>query len=129
MNEAEARAFSDGLKSEAQETLFENNKKFPLIVVKMGQGGALCYSEGKIIRAETKAVTPVDATGAGDAFCAGFLAAWINSKPLNECTAFGNMIAASVLGAEGSQADKKALKKLAGITKNSGPMSRCFNSR
>jgi sugar/nucleoside kinase (ribokinase family) len=127
MNEAEAEAFRDGLKSAAQETLFGNNTKFPIIVVKLGQGGALCYSEGKIIRAETQAVTPVDTTGAGDAFCAGFLAAWINNKTLNkrvafdECTAFGNMAAGTVLGAEGSQADKKALKILAASLKKQQP--------
>jgi len=112
MNEAEAEAFCDGLKSEMQETLLKNNADFPIIVVKLGKGGAICYSEGKIIRAETQAVTPVDATGAGDAFCAGFLAAWIKNKTTGECAAFGNMTARTVLGAEGSQTDKKALKAL-----------------
>ena len=112
MNEAEAEAFCDGLKSEMQETFLKNNADFPIIVVKLGQGGAICYSGGKIIRAETQAVTPVDATGAGDAFCAGFLAAWIKNKAPGECAAFGNMAAKTVLGAEGSQADKKALKTL-----------------
>jgi len=113
MNEAEAEAFSDGLKSAMEETLLKNNTDFPIIVVKMGQDGALCYSGGKIIRAETQAVTPVDATGAGDAFCAGFLAAWIKNKAPGECAALGNMTARTVLGAEGSQPDKKALKTLA----------------
>jgi sugar/nucleoside kinase (ribokinase family) len=113
MNEAEAEAFSGGLKSAGQETLFEKNTNFPVIVVKLGQDGALCYSGGKITRAETQAVTPVDATGAGDAFCAGFLAAWVKNKTPGECAAFGNMAARTVLGAEGSQADKKALKALA----------------
>jgi len=112
MNEAETEAFSDGLKikSVMQETLFEKNTNFPIIIVKMGQDGALFYSGGKIFRAETQAVTPVDATGAGDAFCAGFLSAWVKNKALSECAAFGNMTARTVLGAEGSQADKKALK-------------------
>jgi len=115
MNEAELEAFSDGLKSAMQETLFEKNTNFPIIVVKLGPDGALCYSGDKIIRAETQAVTPVDATGAGDAFCAGFLAAWIKNKNLAECAEFGNMAARTVLGAEGSQADKKALKTLAAL--------------
>jgi len=112
MNEAEAEAFSEGLTSATNETLFENNADFPIIVVKLGQDGAICYSGGKIIKAETQAVTPVDATGAGDAFCAGFLAAWIKNKTPGECAAFGNMTAKIVLGAEGTQADKKALKAL-----------------
>ena len=113
MNEAEFEAFCDGLRSAMQETLFDKNTDFPVIVVKLGQDGALCYSGGEIIRAGTQAVTPVDATGAGDAFCAGFLAAWTKSKTLGECAAYGNITAKAVLGAEGSQADKKALKALA----------------
>jgi sugar/nucleoside kinase (ribokinase family) len=113
MNEAEFGAFCDGLRSAMQESLFDKNTDFPVIVVKLGQDGALCYSGGEIIRAGSKALTPVDATGAGDAFCAGFLAAWIKSKTLGECTAYGNMAARTVLGAEGSQADKKALQTLA----------------
>jgi sugar/nucleoside kinase (ribokinase family) len=117
MNEAEAEAFRDGLKSAMQETLLEKNTILPIIVVKLGQGGALCYSEGKIIRAETQVVKPADTTGAGDAFCAGFLAAWIKNKTLSECAAFGNMTAGTVLGAEGSQADEKALKTLRKLLK------------
>jgi sugar/nucleoside kinase (ribokinase family) len=117
MNEAEAEAFCDGLKSAMEETLLNNNTDFPVIVVKLGQGGAICYSGGKIIRAETQAVTPVDATGAGDAFCAGFLAAWIKNKALDECAASGNMAARTVLDAEGSRADKKALGTLAKLLK------------
>jgi len=117
MNEAEAEAFSGGLESAARETPFESKAKYPIVVVKLGKAGALCYSEGKIIKAETEAVTPVDATGAGDAFCAGFLAAWIKNKPAGECAAFGNMTARTVLGAEGSNADKKALKALAALLK------------
>ena len=114
MNEAEAEAFSGGLKSSMQqETLFENNTDSLTVVVKLGQDGAICHSKGKMIRAKTQAVTPVDATGAGDAFCAGFLAAWIRNKPPGECAEFGNMAAATVLGAYGCRADEKALKSLA----------------
>jgi sugar/nucleoside kinase (ribokinase family) len=113
MNEAEFGAFCDGLRSAMQESLFEKNTDFPVIVVKLGQDGALCYSGGEIIRAGTQAVTPVDTTGAGDAFCAGFLAAWTQNKSIGECAAYGNIAARTVLGAEGSQADKKALGILA----------------
>ena len=113
MNKAEAEAFREGLSAAKQEAPFENNTNFPIIVVKLGQDGAICYSGGRITRAETQAVTPVDATGAGDAFCAGFLAAWVKNKTPGECAAFGNMAAKTVLGAEGSQADKKALQTLA----------------
>jgi sugar/nucleoside kinase (ribokinase family) len=132
MNEVEAEAFYDGLKPALPEppskkisekitrifSFFQDtngksgNPVFPIIVVKLGKGGALTFAEGKIIRSETKAVTPVDTTGAGDAFCAGFLAAWIKNKTLSECASLGNMAAGIVLDAEGSQADEKTLKTL-----------------
>jgi sugar/nucleoside kinase (ribokinase family) len=125
MNEAEAEAFCEGLGLASPAAL--SKEIFPIIVVKLGQGGAICFSEGKIIRAETQAITPVDDTGAGDAFCAGFLAAWIKNKTLSECAAFGNMTARTVLGAEGSQTDEKALQALAALLKkNSGPYEPLF---
>jgi sugar/nucleoside kinase (ribokinase family) len=112
MNEAEAEAFCGGLKSDLPEALLKTNTGFPVIVVKLGKNGALAFSEGKIFRAETEAVTPVDATGAGDAFCAGFLAAWVRNQAVGECASFGNLAAKTVLGSEGCQADKKALKAM-----------------
>jgi len=117
MNEAEAEAFRKGLSSATQEILFENNTPFPIVVVKLGQDGAICYSDGKIIKAETQVMVPVDATGAGDAFCAGFLAAWVKNKTPGECAAFGNMAAKTVLDAEGTNTDKKALKALSKLLK------------
>ena len=33
-------------------------------------------------------VEPVDATGAGDAFDAGFIAAWLEDRPLRGCLRF-----------------------------------------
>jgi sugar/nucleoside kinase (ribokinase family) len=40
-------------------------------------------------------VTPVDTTGAGDAFNAGFLRRWLAGHPLVDCLAFGNRIGAA----------------------------------
>ena len=47
----------------------------PLAVVKLGPEGALAVVDGAVTRVAAPAVEPVDATGAGDAFDAGFLAA------------------------------------------------------
>jgi sugar/nucleoside kinase (ribokinase family) len=54
----------------------------PLVVVKRGARGALARTPEKQIEAATPSVAAVDATGAGDSFDAGFLAARLAGKPL-----------------------------------------------
>ncbi len=54
----------------------------PLVVVKRGARGALARRPDKEIEASAPVVATVDATGAGDSFDAGFLAARLAGKPL-----------------------------------------------
>jgi len=73
------------------EFLFE--KGVAMMAVKMGRKG--CYvtdgKESHII--EAFKVKVVDTTGAGDAFCAGFLYGLIKDKSLYECGRLGNFVA------------------------------------
>lgn len=51
----------------------------PLIAVKLGPDGALaCRSRGPAVRVPAFPVSPIDTTGAGDSFDAGFLRAWLD---------------------------------------------------
>lgn len=86
---------------------------FPIIVVKLGKRGALTFTGGSIHRAETQAVTPLDTTGAGDAFAAAFLTAWVRKKSLPECTSLGNKAARIVLDVAGTQVEKKQFRNIA----------------
>jgi sugar/nucleoside kinase (ribokinase family) len=45
----------------------------------------------------------VDGTGAGDAFCAGFLPPWLDKKPPMEALASGSRLAARALGLVGAR--------------------------
>ena len=55
------------------------------VVVKLGADGAVAAtSRGAVVEAPAPPVTAVDATGAGDAFAAGFLAAWLGGDGLDE---------------------------------------------
>ena len=85
---------------------------FPVLVVKLGIRGAIVFAGGNIFREETIPVIPLETTGAGDTFCAAFLAAFIREKSFSECASLGNRAAREVLNVNGSQADVKALKQL-----------------
>ncbi|MCL2070484.1 MAG: adenosine kinase [Treponema sp.] len=117
MNEAETIAFNEGLEERSLAPIVPDINSVnsassariipepgvPIIVVKLGSKGALCFSGGEIHRAETQAVEPLENTGAGDAFCAGFLFAYLQGKGLDECAALGNRTAAGVLNVTGTK--------------------------
>ncbi|MGE5602297.1 MAG: carbohydrate kinase family protein, partial [Nitrososphaerales archaeon] len=63
-----------------------------LPVLKAGGEGAYAAVDGKIIRAPAIPVTPVDTTGAGDCFNAGFIKAWLEGRPVEECLRWGNAV-------------------------------------
>jgi sugar/nucleoside kinase (ribokinase family) len=55
---------------------------YPGVVLKLGPGGAQYASaEGERVRLPSASTRVVDTTGAGDALCAGFLAAWLSGAP------------------------------------------------
>jgi homotetrameric cytidine deaminase len=51
---------------------------FPLVALKRGQDGVLIAHGGTVDPVPARPVTVVDPTGAGDAFAAGFLSAWLD---------------------------------------------------
>ena len=64
----------------------------PLVVVKDGACGAYACTGSRVIHAPAIPIAPVDTTGAGDCFNAGFLAAWLDDLPLEECLRWGNVV-------------------------------------
>jgi sugar/nucleoside kinase (ribokinase family) len=65
-----------------------------VVAVKNGDRGAIASTGGVTHRADTVRVTLVDATGAGDSFDAGFLAAWLDGAPLERALALANVCGA-----------------------------------
>jgi sugar/nucleoside kinase (ribokinase family) len=87
VNELEAKALTGiGRPTRAAGKLGE---RVPLAIVKTGPKGAVASFSGKQIGAPSYPVVPVDTTGAGDTFDAGFLDAWLLGRPLEEALAFG----------------------------------------
>jgi len=64
----------------------------PLVVVKDGSNGSYAVSHGTVIHEPGIRVDPVDTTGAGDAYNAGFIKAWHLGLPLRECLRWGNIV-------------------------------------
>jgi sugar/nucleoside kinase (ribokinase family) len=64
---------------------------YPAVVLKLGAGGA-CYTDAEGRRSRVPATPPAranDTTGAGDALCAGFLAAWLAGEAPEEALGRG----------------------------------------
>jgi sugar/nucleoside kinase (ribokinase family) len=61
----------------------------PLVVIKRGALGALARQAGQNYAVPVYPVTPVETTGAGDNFNAGFLYARLSGLPLEDCLRWG----------------------------------------
>jgi len=77
---------------------------YPQVVLKLGPDGAM-YANGRDpVRVPAQPLEKfVDGTGAGDAFCAGFLPPWLDNKPCSEALASGCRLAARALGLVGAR--------------------------
>lgn len=76
------------------------------VAVKLGSQGALGIAPGgDLERVAALPVTPVDTTGAGDSFDAGFLAAWMDGRTLTDALRFavacGSLSTRAIGGTEG----------------------------
>lgn len=72
-------------------------------VVLFGAGGCWVGNKGKVFHGAPFPVQPIDTTGAGDLFASGFLHAYLQGWPIQECARAGNLTGSAVvqvLGAE-----------------------------
>ncbi len=73
--------------------------RFDLVALKVGEEGALVATgDGDSWWLPAPRAQVVDTTGAGDAFCAGFLARWVEGRPPPECAGAGLEAAAQAVG-------------------------------
>jgi 2-dehydro-3-deoxygluconokinase len=63
-----------------------------IVAVKMGSGGAWAIAGDEEYHGNALPVHPVDPIGAGDAFNAGFLCAWLDGASLRGCVEEGNLV-------------------------------------
>ena len=64
------------------------------VALKLGSDGSAFSSSGSTVFAKPPNVKPIDTTGAGDCFDAGFLQAWLNGNSAEVCLMQGNICGA-----------------------------------
>ena len=74
-----------------------------LVVVTLGGDGCYIRTSDAEVSIPSFAARVVDTTGAGDAFCAGFLYGLLNDEPLGVCGRLGNWVAMNCIEAVGAR--------------------------
>lgn len=98
----EGRFLSD--RDDPQEIAAVLVESYPLVALKLGRAGVLlATAEGDRVGLPAAGGPVVDSTGAGDAFCAGFLSRWVRGAALPECAATALETAARALGRVGAR--------------------------
>jgi sugar/nucleoside kinase (ribokinase family) len=77
--------------------------RIPEVVVTLGARGALWASGKRVCAVDAERATPVDTTGAGDAFAAGFLAARLRDAAPEDALAAGCRLAARAVRTPGAR--------------------------
>lgn len=109
-NAREARRITD---SEDLETAVARlAERVPLVVVKLGEEGALARRGRERVRSAAVKVEFVDPVGAGDSFDAGFLAQFVRGADLATCLRWGNLAGAfSTTMAGGTEAFRDRVQR------------------
>lgn len=82
------------------------------VAVKLGARGAALLWDGQRFFAPPHPVIPVDTTGAGDCFDAGFLHAWLHGEPPERCLKIANICGALSTQAHGGITGFPTLEQL-----------------
>ncbi|MCS7124358.1 MAG: carbohydrate kinase family protein [Candidatus Bathyarchaeota archaeon] len=83
-----------------------------IVAVKLGSRGCYVTDGEESHHVEAFRVEVVDTTGAGDAFCAGFLYGLLNNKSLKKCGEIGNFVASRCIMKMGARAGLPRLEEL-----------------
>jgi sugar/nucleoside kinase (ribokinase family) len=93
VNEHEARLYTGEQTLEASIAHWRRRKA--ITIIKIGEEGAVWIAPDQDLHVVAPRVKVVDTTGAGDAFNAGFLVAWMNGKSPKQCLKMGNKVGAA----------------------------------
>ena len=119
-NHAEAKVMT-GLEDPEEMLRYFRDAGLPCVALKLGARGAALLCDGRPLFAEPLPVSPVDTTGAGDCFDAGFLHSWlIGDNPMtwlatgNICGALSTEEFGGIAGFPSPERVKRELDRLCG---------------
>jgi len=108
-NEEEIKALSGKSPEEGARTL-EN--LVDIAVIKMGGEGSFCLSKGEMIRIGVRPSKPIDTTGAGDLYAAGFIYGHMNGRSMETCGKIGAMLSGRIIEMTGAKLDESSWESL-----------------
>jgi sugar/nucleoside kinase (ribokinase family) len=113
-NEEESKAFTG---KEPEDALDELAVQCEIAVVKVGKEGSFIKSEDKKYKVDPIQASPVDTTGAGDAYAAGFLYGLVKGFPLDKAGQIGSLLAGKVIEVVGAKMDEGKWKEIYDLVK------------
>ncbi len=108
-NEEEIKALS-GLSPE--EGAFSIRDKVQLAVIKMGAEGSFCVHGEEMVRIGVRPSIPLDTTGAGDLYAAGFLYGHMKGMSPETCGQMGAVLAGRIIELIGAKMDESDWENL-----------------
>ena len=88
---------------------------YDLILISLGENGAVCGFQDKVFHVQALKVNPVDTVGAGDALCGAFIAAREYGLDLYKAVCFGCIAGGLTVTFKGAQTSGHDKEKLEGI--------------
>jgi sugar/nucleoside kinase (ribokinase family) len=90
-------------KTEPHDVLATLCEHYPVVTLKLGSAGVLVGDHGQIELISPASLSVVDPTGAGDAFCAGFLISWLDGNSAVDAATAGSLLAARAVVKHGGR--------------------------
>ncbi len=104
MNEREAEAFTGMQPKEAAVAM---RKYAGIAVVKVGDKGSYLVGNDSLLHIPAYRTHPIDTTGAGDLYAAGFLYSHINGKSFEQCARVGSYMGSRIITQVGAIMPKR----------------------
>ena len=81
------------------------------VMTRSEKGSVIVHGDEKLVYPATPVDKVVDTTGAGDAYCAGFLYGWAREESLEECARLGTLCATEVIQRVGARIEPGILER------------------
>jgi sugar/nucleoside kinase (ribokinase family) len=79
------------------------------VMTRSDKGSVIVHRGEQHVQEATRVEKVIDTTGAGDAYCAGFLYGWVHDRTLAECARAGTLCATAVIQQVGARIEKGVL--------------------